>query len=116
MYPAPKVATSLSRVNTCVLPPMDVPLPQMIGQSMHSTFRAQVDTAAETTVTPHQHLLHQYCPYTTTFCCPIRLVAALDTNLKVSPIGEELDSRYTCYTCSWHWCHQKPICTYGSRW
>ena len=62
----------------------------MMGQSMHDTFRAQVDTAAETTVTPHQHLLHRYCPYTDTFCSLIRLVAILDTNSKVSPLGKRI--------------------------
>ena len=88
MYPSPKVATSISRVNSVACPPTDVPLSQMMGQSMHDTFRAQVDTATETTITPHQHLLHHYRPYTDIFCSPIRLVAALDTNSKVSPLGE----------------------------
>ena len=60
----------------------------MMGQSMHDVFRAQVDMAAETTVTSHQHRLHSYQPYTDTFCIPIWLVAALDSNAKVSPLGE----------------------------
>ena len=60
----------------------------MMGQSMHDTFRAQVDTAAETTVTLHQHLLHRYRPYVDTFHNPSWLVAALDTNARVSPLGE----------------------------
>ena len=88
MYPSPKVATSISRVNSVVLPPIDVPLKQMMGQSMHDALQAQVDAAAETTVTPHQHLLHLYWPYTDKFRSPIRLVATLESNAKVSPLDE----------------------------
>ena len=75
-------------MNSVACPPMDVPLSQMMGQSIHNTFCAQVDTAAETPVTPNQYLLHRYCPYTNSFCSPIRSAAALDTNSKVSPLGE----------------------------
>ena len=59
----------------------------MMGQSIHDTFRARVDPAAETIVTLYQHLLRRYCPNTDTYCSPIQLVAALDTNSKVSPLG-----------------------------
>ena len=88
MYPSSKVATSISRVNSIACPPTDVPLSQMMGRSMHNIFRAQVDTAIETTVAPHQHLLHCYWSYIYTFRSPISLVAALDFNAKVSPLGE----------------------------
>ena len=60
----------------------------MKGEALHHVYRAQVDTAAETTVTPYQHLLHHYREYNESFRCPIRLVAALDSNAVVSPLGE----------------------------
>ena len=62
----------------------------MKGEVLHNVYPAQVDTAAEATVTPYQHLLHMYRPYTDTSKYPIRLVAALDSNACVSPLGEGL--------------------------
>ena len=62
----------------------------MKGEVLHDVYRAHVDTATEKTVTPYLHLLHMYREYTDSFRCPIRLVAALDSNATVSPLGEGL--------------------------
>ena len=88
IFPSPKATASISRINYDPL--VDIPINHMKGEVIHDVYRAQVDTAAEATVTPFQHLLHSYRPYTETFKCPIRLVAALDSNATVSPLGEGL--------------------------
>ena len=79
--------------------PIDVPVHLMTGNDIHVAHRAQVDTAAEASVTPFKDLLHDYKAYDDTFKCPIRLVAALDTNSKVQPEGEgylHIPSRDPC--------------------
>lgn len=49
---------------------------------------SQIDTITLTTVTLHLHLLHDYQEVTSSFISPIHLVAPLDSNFKVSPIGQ----------------------------
>ena len=69
---------------TATVPPASSPS----STSIHVARRAQVDTAAQATVTPYRYLLHDYREYDDNFRCPIRLVAALDSNAKVQPLGE----------------------------
>ena len=61
----------------------------MKGEALHDVYRAQVDTAAETTVTPYLYLLHKYRIYSEFFWFPIFLVAALDSNADVLPFERD---------------------------
>ena len=62
----------------------------MKGEVLNDIYQTQVDTATKTTVTPYQYLLHNYHKYTKSFQCPNFLVAALNSNDTVSPLGEGL--------------------------
>ena len=64
------------------------PINLMMGKDIQVAHCARIDTAAEASVTPFIDILHDYKAYDDKCRCPIRLVAALDTNSKVQPKGE----------------------------
>ena len=58
-----------------------------LDSSIHVSIRGTIDTQAHVNVTPHLHVLHDVKFYDDKHPAPINLVAALDSNAKVAPIG-----------------------------
>ena len=53
-----------------------------------TTICAHIDTGADLTCTNLIEILHDYCPYSKSFPCRIKLVGALDSNNGTYPLGE----------------------------
>ena len=59
-----------------------------INPSIHPSICDMIDTQAHVNVTPHQHVLHDFCCYDKQNSILINLVAAFNSNTKIAPIGE----------------------------